>query len=124
MMTRRSYSAKERTEIWDRCCGENKFPTCNVCGFSVAPGQEWDVSHEPRGTPAALGGNEVGVAHRRCNRAHGAQVVNPMVAKVKRVRAKHIGARERGIGHRPLPCGRESGWRKKISGEVVRRETR
>ena len=122
-MKRRSYSAKERTEIWDRCSGENKFPVCNICGLSVVPGQAWDISHDPKGIPAALGGNEVGIAHRRCNRQHGAQTVTPLIAKLKRVRAKHIGARERGTGHRPLPCGRNSKWRKTLRGAVVLRNS-
>lgn len=118
---RHTFSSRMRAEIWDRCRGEMKSPICNICGLAIDPGQTWDVSHDPRGTPAALGGNEVGIAHRRCNHRHGAVVVTPLVAKVKRIRAKHIGAHEQGRGRRALPCGRASPWRKKLSGEVVPR---
>lgn len=118
---RRTYSPRMRAEIWDRCRGEREFPICNICGLSIDPGQLWDISHDPRGTPAALGGNEVGIAHRRCNHQHGSLVVTPLVAKVKRIRAKHVGAHEQGCGRRSLPCGRTSPWRKKLSGEVVLR---
>ena len=110
---------KAREALYVRCRGERRFPSCNLCGGDVLPGEAWDVSHFP--VPAALGGTDVGVAHLRCNRDHGAKIVSPMVAKVKRVRQKHIGARERGKGSRPMPCGRRSPWLKKLSGEVVRR---
>lgn len=120
MRSRNSFSAKERAEIFERCQidGES-FPVCTICGFSVAPGQQWDVAHV--GAPAALGGTEVGIAHRRCNREEGARVVTPLVAKTKRIREKHTGAREQGRGRRAMPCGRDSGWKKRIDGTVVRR---
>jgi hypothetical protein len=121
MVARRSYSARERIAIWDRCRGEQEFPICNICGLSVFPGQAWDVSHDPQSAPAALGGDAVGIAHRRCNRRHGAVVVTPLVAKIKRIRAKHIGAHELGRSRHAMPCGRASPWRKKLSGKVVRR---
>jgi len=120
-MTRRRYSARERTALWDQCCSEQEFPICNICGLFVFPGQAWDVSHDPQNAPAALGGDAVGIAHRRCNRRHGAVVVTPLVAKIKRIRAKHIGAHECERGRRAMPCGRASPWRKKLSGEVVMR---
>lgn len=120
-MTRRRYSPRERAALWDQCCGEQGFPVCNICGLSVFPGQKWDISHDPKGAPAALGGDAVGIAHRRCNHRHGAVVVTPLMAKVKRIRAKHIGAHELGHSRHAMPCGRASPWRKKLSGEVVQR---
>jgi hypothetical protein len=53
-------------------------------------GDRWVVSHMP--LPLCLGGEEVGVAHKRCNQLRWANTEAPQVAKEKRVRAKHIGA--------------------------------
>lgn len=110
---------KQREALYDRCRDGRPYALCNLCGLPVYPGDAWDESHFP--IPKALGGTETGIAHLRCNRDHGAKIVTPTVAKAKRVRQKHIGARERGKGYRPMPCGRRSAWKKKISGEVVKR---
>lgn len=105
-----------RLALYEACRGDQEHPICNLCGAPVTPGQAWDESHI--GAPKALGGNTVGIAHRKCNRDHGAKVVVPMVAKVKRIRRNHIGAKEHGRG---WLCGRNSKWKRKISGEVVAR---
>lgn len=41
------------------------------------------------------------------------------IAKVKRVRAKHLGAKAR--SRSPMPCGKQSKFKKKFTGEVVLR---
>lgn len=117
--SRRRLSSTAREKLYDRCCGNNKFPICNLCPLPILPGQEWDESHE--GAPHALGGTETGIAHRKCNREHGARVVTPMVAKAKRGRKKHIGA---WVARHPMQGGRASGISKKMNGEVVARKTR
>ena len=40
------------------------------------------------------------------------------IGKARRVHAKHIGAR---VTQRPMACGKNSPWKKKMSGEVVPR---
>lgn len=110
---------KQREALYDRCRDGLPHPLCNLCRIPVLPGDAWDESHYP--IPKSLGGTEVGIAHARCNRDHGAKVVTPLVAKVKRIRQRHIGAKVKGSGYRPLPCGKRSPWKKKINGEVVRR---
>lgn len=118
--SRRRLSSKQREELYDRCRGNNEFPTCNLCGLPVDGTREpWDESHE--GAPHALGGTETGVAHRVCNQRDNHLNVTPMVAKAKRGRQKHIGAFQ--TRHK-LPGGRGSGVKKKIGGGVVARERR
>lgn len=93
-------------------------PSCNLCPHPIRPGESWDVSHE--GAPAALGGTVVNLAHRRCNRIHGAEVVTPMVAKAKRTGDKF---RDIKRSRTPLPAGRESRMKKTLSGMLIDRET-
>jgi hypothetical protein len=95
-----------------------EHPACNLCPHPILPGQSWDVSHE--GVPAALGGSSVGLAHSRCNRIHGAQIVTPMVAKAKRTGDKF---RDIKRPRNPLPGGRSDSRKRTMAGEVVDRET-
>lgn len=111
-------NSKQREKLYDRCRGEAEFPTCNLCELPVRIGDDWDESHLP--VPKALGGTETGIAHSLCNRLHGALVVTPMVAKVKRGRRKHIGA------HRsrcPMRGGHRSKERKTLHHGVQPRIT-
>lgn len=121
--TRRRLSSSAREALYDRCRGENEFPICNICKLPVdGVKQAWDESHDPDGPPHAMNGNDdTGVAHRECNRRHGAEVVVPLMAKVDRNRQKHIGAFQ--TRHK-LPGGRDSRVKKKIGGGVVVREPR
>jgi 5-methylcytosine-specific restriction protein A len=93
---------------------------CHMCKLKIAPGQEWDVSHE---IPLEAGGRDDKTnwlpAHRKCHRVHTANVDAPLIAKVKRIHQRHIGAHQ---SKNPLPGGKRSKWKKKIDGTVVRRE--
>lgn len=121
--SRRRLSSSAREALYDRCRGDAEFPICNICGLPVdGTRQAWDESHDPDGPPHALNGNDdTGVAHRECNRRHGAEVVVPLMAKVKRNRQKFIGAFQTRY---PMACGRDSGRMKKMDGRVVARPTR
>jgi hypothetical protein len=88
---RRSLSSTAREALYDRCRGAAEFPTCNICDQLMLVGDAWDESHDPDGSPHCFGGTETGVAHRTCNRRHGAEVVRPMDAKATRNRQKHRG---------------------------------
>jgi hypothetical protein len=122
----RRLSPKAREALWHaqaamaREAGRGEYPICNLCGGFVLPGRLWDVSHDPS-RPRAWGGEDVGVAHRKCNRQHGARVVTPAVAKAKRQWRNNVGINEPGLGPNPLPGGRLDRLKKKMSGEVVRR---
>ena len=97
----------------------SEFPCCNLCSLPIRPGQAWDVSHDAH-KPRAMGGTEVGLAHRRCNRMHGSLVVTPLMAKLARIRKKHLDIRR---SSQPLPGGRFDRLKKTMRGEVVLRAT-
>ncbi len=84
-------TSRQREDLYDRCRGEAEYPTCNLCLLPITRGQEWDESHNPY-LPRALGGLVDGIAHRKCNRDHGAQHDVPLIARITRLRQKDIGA--------------------------------
>ena len=88
MVHRRRISTRDRAALFIRERG-----VCHMCGGLVHAGEAWDVSHE---IPLACGGadDETNwkVAHRKCHREHTAKVDAPLIAKVRRVAQKHLGA--------------------------------
>jgi 5-methylcytosine-specific restriction protein A len=115
-MKRVRITAKMRADIFLRHGG-----LCHLCSMKVIPGEEWDVSHD---IPLEAGGKDDEsnwlVAHRKCHRVHTSKVDMPLIAKVKRVRQKHLGANLK--SKNPLPGSKSSKWKRKMDGTVVRRE--
>ena len=113
MTSRRSLTQLQRARIFDDAHG-----LCHLCGLKIQAGQPWDVEHI---IPLAMGGEDGGdnlrPAHKTCHAPKTAADVKA-IAKVKRIRAAHIAGRH---SRTPLPCGRKSKWKKKITGEVVLR---
>ena len=101
--------------------GERHGGICHLCSMKVIPGEDWDVSHD---IPLEAGGKDDEtnwlVAHRKCHRVHTSTVDAPLIAKVKRIHQRHIGAKK---SRSPLPGGRHSKWKKKMDGSVVRRDS-
>jgi hypothetical protein len=111
----RSLTTKQREELYDSCRGDNIFPTCNICGGPIGPGQKWHQSHNPL-LPGAIGGKVDGIAHAKCNLDHAHEIDVPLIAKVKRMRQKHIGAYR--SSSRPINGSKRSPFRKKMNGQV------
>ena len=116
-MTRRRLTALQRARIFDSHEG-----VCTFCRLKIDGVREpWDVSHD---VPLALGGADDETnwrpAHQSCHRQHTAEVDAPQIAKAKRVRAKHIGAKP--PPKRPMAGSRASKWKKRLDGTVVRRD--
>lgn len=99
---------------------ERESRTCHLCSGQIGATEAWDVSHE---IPLAQGGEDTEtnwrMAHRKCHRAHTATVDLPAIAKTRRIRARHFGAKA--PSRRPLPFGRNSKLKKKVNGQVVQR---
>ena len=114
-MKRVRITAKMRADIFLRHSG-----ICHLCRMKVVPGEDWDVSHE---IPLEAGGKDDAtnwfVAHRKCHRVHTSTVDAPLIAKVKRIHQRHIGAKK---SKSPMPLGRSSQWKRKMDGSIVRRE--
>jgi hypothetical protein len=116
--SRRREQLYQREALAAHKAGRGEFPVCVHCGLPVT-GKAWDESHV--GAPAALGGKVTGVGHRLCNRLDNNRVVTPMVAKVKRVRLRHLGVTGPGLGRHALPGGRRSNISKTFADGVVAR---
>ncbi|MFD0987414.1 HNH endonuclease [Methyloligella solikamskensis] len=115
MVRRKRLSAKQRIAVFNNAKG-----ICHICGGRVNEYREaWDVEHE---IPLALGGldeeSNWRLAHRKCHRSKTSSDMSA-IAKSHRVYNRMIGA------HRPkspMPCGRQSPWKRKLNGTVVRRD--
>lgn len=122
---RRRLTTRQREDLYERerakavANERGEFPICNICDQPVVACQTWDESHHPA-FPHALGGTDTGVAHTRCNRRHGAEVVVPQVARSKR---QFKMARDINRSRNPLPGGRDDPRRRTVAGLVVDRAT-
>lgn len=94
---------------------------CHLCTGLIRVGQAWDVSHE---IPLGLDGRDDAAnrraAHRKCHRRHTAGVDLPAIARAKRIRAGHHGAR---VAQRPMRGGRDDILKRRMDGTVVVRAT-
>lgn len=94
---------------------------CVVCREPIPPGEPFIDEHV---IPLELGGSNDksnrGPAHIACAK-HKTQRDRKMIDKAKRVRAKHLGIRKSKSNRSTFACSKDSPFKKKISGEVVRR---
>jgi len=94
--------------------------TCASCSQKIDAGKAWDIDHI---LPLALGGmnepNNLQILCKPCHQAKTTKDDIPRIAKTKRLKARHLGARSPST--RPLPGSRRSPWKRKLDGSVVRR---
>lgn len=97
---------------------EREGGRCHLCGRKITPADQWDLDH----VVALANGGE----HRETNLApairakHREKTAADVAerAKVDRVRKIHLGLRKPSS----FACSRQSVWKKKIDGSVVRRD--
>lgn len=108
------FPRKVMVAAFERCGGK-----CEHCGAKLMPGRTV-YDHI---VPGHIGGeatlDNCQVLCRACDKPKTAGDLT-MLAKVKRVRSKHIGAAPK--SRRPMPGGRNSPLRKRMDGTVERRE--
>lgn len=114
-MTRaHEFSSKVRLAAWQRCGGK-----CEKCPTILRPGKfQYDhVIPQEFGGESTLDNCQV-----LCSACHSEKTFKqdiPAIAKSNRVRAKHLGLKK---SSRPMAGSRNSPWKRKMSGEIVRRD--
>jgi 5-methylcytosine-specific restriction protein A len=112
-MTRRRMTPLRRARIFDAAGG-----ICHLCGCKITVGEPWDVEHV---IALEISGDDsddnLRPAHRSCHAAKTAADAG-LIAKARRVHAKHIGAHR---AKATIPGSKASGWKRKIDGTTVRR---
>lgn len=103
-----------RLKVWERTSGQ-----CVVCHQQIDGVRERWIAEHIRALE--LGGadepDNMGPAHEVCALAK-TQNDHRRAGKAKRQKIQHIGAKS---SKRPMPCGRRSPWKRKISGQIVAR---
>lgn len=102
-----------RLRVWERGIGH-----CNECGRKIMAGETWELDHK---TALVNGGKhrETNLqiiclwCHRSKTRADIA-----IKSKTSRVRTKHLGIKRK---RSSFKTNRDGNWKKKISGELIRR---
>jgi len=113
MTKRRTFSAKERLDHFLKANG-----CCAQCSLQITPGKQWDLDHV---IPLSLGGsNDTTNLQVLCQACHTQKTKSDVStnAKARRVQLRHLGATR---SKRPLPCGRDSPFKKTIHGQIVLR---
>jgi 5-methylcytosine-specific restriction protein A len=114
-MKRKPLTKLQRVKLFDDHQG-----VCVICHFKIdaSLGAKWIVEHVK---PLWLNGEDdvrnMGPAHYSCARQKTSEEA-PVRAKSDRVRARHLGIRNRS----KFPCSKDSLYKKKVDGTVVRRE--
>lgn len=89
-MARRSLSKKETLRLFELHGG-----TCHLCGLKIQPGEAWEIDHvvEFKLTQDESDENMM-PGHKKCHRQKTSDRAGEL-AKVERIRSKHLGVRKR-----------------------------
>ena len=116
-MKRRTISPKNRLSLFQSANGH-----CQSCQAEIHPGQKWELDHI---IPLALGGPDTNenlqILCKICHKFKTANQDRATIAKTKRINLKHLGA-QAPSNKSALPCGKNSKWKKKLDGKIVKRE--
>ena len=107
---RKPLTPLQRVKLFDAHDG-----ICAICGYKIQVGERWRDEHMR--ALGLLGTNALdnrAPVHVRCAKAKDADDI-PRIAKAKRQRASHIGAK---TSPRPMAGGRNSPWRRHMDGRV------
>lgn len=111
---RRPLTPKQRLKLFVERKG-----VCCICGLKIETMKPWIDEHIQ---PLSMGGTNDwenrGVAHVGCAHKKTSKEATDR-AKGQRIAEKHFGAHR---SSHPMPCGRKSKFKKKMSGEVVPRD--
>lgn len=115
MNNRAEFSRKTKAAAALRADGK-----CEGCGCRIAAG---NVQYDHIFEASEGGGNNLdncAVLCKSCHKLKTATVSAPRIAKIRRQRDKHTGAKQ---PKSPMPCGRKSPHKKTMGGKVVWRDT-
>lgn len=123
---RKPLTALQRAKLYDAYDGK-----CWICGLPIPIGDTWRDEHK---RPLALGGTNAmdnrAPVHIHCAREKDAKDI-PAIAKAKRTRAKHVGAKPEPVKRiagrgfpKPAPEGKEARIRRKHMEFMARRTIR
>ncbi|QRM28259.1 HNH endonuclease signature motif containing protein [Microvirga sp. VF16] len=112
---RRKLTPRQRLAIWERARG-----ICVLCEQPIDGVRErWIIEHI---RALELGGldepDNMGPAHETCG-LRKTQDDHRRAAKAKKQKIQHLGAAQ---SKRPMPCGRQSRWKKRLDGTIVPRQ--
>ncbi len=111
---RRRVTPHRRLQVWEKTGG-----VCVLCQRKISSVRERWIAEHIRALE--LGGlddlTNMGPAHEACASIK-TQKDHRRAAKAKRQKIQHIGAH---AAKCPLPCGRNSPWKRKLSGQIVSR---
>ncbi|MCB5176422.1 HNH endonuclease [Microvirga sp. SM9] len=112
--SRRRLTPHRRLQVWERTAG-----VCVICHQRINGVRErWIAEHF---RALELGGTDelanLGPAHERCARSK-TQDDHRRAARAKRQKIRHLGAH---AAKRPLPFGRNSAWKRTLSGQIIPR---
>lgn len=111
-MTRRNFTKAVKLQAWERCGGK-----CESCRQKIIGVAEYDhlIADALDGEPTL---ENCQVLCARCHRLKTSKTDVPAISKGKRLEAKRSGLKRKGA---PIPGNRNSAWKRKMSGELVRR---
>jgi 5-methylcytosine-specific restriction protein A len=109
---RKEFSTRTKALAFQRANGK-----CDECGIRLQPGK---IAFDHIIPDGLTGVNDLGNCNVLCIPCHKRKTVSDVgnIAKAKRREARNIGANK---SRNPLPGGKLSKWKRKITGEVVRR---